>query len=481
MEEQEINKIRTQYQSGLWPQFIESIDINGLRAFHGETINFNFPVCAIVGENGSGKSTILKAIACAYNKEDKSRHFYPAKFFLDTHWDKIQNVTINYRIKRGNDVSSFRISKLTQRWNFPEKPVGRNVFLFDISRTLPLDATVGYAKIAKQAAGEVSSQSLTVEYLHWISFILGKDYSDARFVQPDINEDRQVGILKQSFGEVSQFHQGAGEDTTHDLFMVFQSIPEYSLLIIDEVEASLHPRAQRRLIRFLLWLSRHKRIQIIVSTHSPYIFDELPREARILLIPSNTGLNVVYGSSTEFAMSRIDDERVPSLHLFVEDYEAQSMLREIIYASEQADEIIPQIDINIVGPANVVSFLGDLSDKNKLPYKGLGVLDGDYPDSKGCIQLPGNEAPERIVFTQLKEGNWYALTERFGIGAGTLFTVLEDSMRDPDHHNWCVLIGNKLRLSNKRVWDIIVKEWVKMCLTNEYKKLIITKIIDNLN
>ncbi|MEX3962619.1 AAA family ATPase [Paraburkholderia sp. EG286B] len=60
---------------------------------------------------------------------------------------------------------------------------------------------------------------------------------------------RQVGLLERECGEVSQFHKGAGEDATLDLFRVLQGIPQYSLLLIDEVEASLHPQAQRRLIR----------------------------------------------------------------------------------------------------------------------------------------------------------------------------------------------------------------------------------------
>jgi predicted ATP-dependent endonuclease of OLD family len=90
-----------------------------------------------------------------------------------------------------------------------------------------------------------------------------------------------VGLLQREWGEVSQFHQGAGEDATLDLFRTLQNVPQNALLVIDEVEASLHPRAQRRLIRFLLWLSRIKRVQIILSTHSPYVLEELPQEARV--------------------------------------------------------------------------------------------------------------------------------------------------------------------------------------------------------
>lgn len=481
MDTSEIVKLKDQFASGQWPQFLEMVKITGLRGFNGEAVNFNFPVVTIVGENGSGKSTLMKAIACGYDKDAKVRHYYPSKLFLDTQWDNFENVEIEYRVKRGSNVDSFRVSKGKKRWNFPEKKFIRSIFIFDISRTLPLDATAGYAKIAKQAASEASTAALDADNLKWLSYILGKAYKQARFATTDINAEKQVGLLEYPFGEISQFHQGAGEDATLDLFMALQSIPENSLLLIDEVEASLHPRAQRRLIKYLLWLSRKKRLQLILSTHSPYIFDELPREARILLIPSHTGLNVVYGASSEFAMSRLDDETQPALHLFVEDYETAQLLREIILGSPDAETILPQISINVVGPANVVSFLGRLSSEAKLPYKALGVLDGDQNASPGCIVLPGGDAPEKMVFAGLKALKWNNLDHRFGIGAGTLFDHFNDAMLSPDHHEWCGIIGDKIKQGRKQVWDIFANEWCKQALQADQRKIILDAIKDRLS
>ncbi|QBG48678.1 ATP-binding cassette domain-containing protein [Verrucomicrobia bacterium S94] len=62
----EINRIRDQFQSGLWPQFVEHIELENLRSWKQQGVNFKFPVTAVVGENGTGKSTLLKALACAY-------------------------------------------------------------------------------------------------------------------------------------------------------------------------------------------------------------------------------------------------------------------------------------------------------------------------------------------------------------------------------------------------------------------------------
>ncbi len=291
MDQSEINTIRSQYQAGQWPQFLQMVQITGLRGWTGQSVEFRFPVVAIVGENGSGKSTLMKAAASVYENKDKKKRFFPSAFFVETHWDKIQSVTLEYVVKRGTNIETFRIKKATARWRKPKKLPMRDVFLLDIARTLPLDASAGYAKIARLAADEVESAEIDDTFRGRLSHVLGRNYIKARFATSGIDKKRQVGLLQREFGELSQFHQGAGEDATLDLFRTLQGLPAHSLLLIDEVEASLHPRAQRRLVRFLLWLSRQRRIQIVLSTHSPYVLSELPLEARVLLLPGPQGLS----------------------------------------------------------------------------------------------------------------------------------------------------------------------------------------------
>lgn len=46
-----------------------------VRAFRGPTVTFEFPVTALIGPNGGGKSTVLGSAACAY------RDIRPGVFF----------------------------------------------------------------------------------------------------------------------------------------------------------------------------------------------------------------------------------------------------------------------------------------------------------------------------------------------------------------------------------------------------------------
>ena len=154
----------------------------------------------------------------------------------------------------------------------------------------------------------------------------------------------------------------------------------------------------------------------------------------------------------------------------------QTLLREIIAAHPEGGEILSRISIDRVGPANVVKLLGQLAHNGRLRYKAFGILDGDSETSEGCIKLPGNEAPEYVVFNGLKGLNWKDLQERFGIGAGSLFTILEDAMLDPYNHKWTSLVGDKVLKSSTSVWEILCNQWCKICLTEEEKGVIVEAV-----
>ena len=154
-------------------------------------------------------------------------------------------------------------------------------------------------------------------------------------------------------------------------------------------------------------------------------------------------------------------EMYPELYLYVEDKDAEVLVYEILKKSDVNDNVLSRVKCVVVGPSNVVQMMGELSSNNTLPQRGIGVLDGDMAPHNGCINIPGGDAPEKVVYHTLKHFNWNNLDNRFGIGAGTLFDLLDETILLPDHHNWSSSVGDRVKKSKSTVWNILSEEYVK--------------------
>ena len=121
-----------------------------------------------------------------------------------------------------------------------------------------------------------------------------------------------------------------------------------------------------------------------------------------------------------------------------------------------------------------------LGKAGKLPYRSLAIVDGDHVDPN-CFRLPGNVAPERLIYGDLKSKGWPNLAERFGIGAGTLLTVLEDAMLEPDHHKWNAKVGDQIVKSSVSVWEVLASEWCRSCLDSDQRKSLSDAVTDIVN
>jgi hypothetical protein len=236
-----------------------------------------------------------------------------------------------------------------------------------------------------------------------------------------------------------------------------EDIPPNSIVLIDEIETSLHPRSQRRLIRDLAEASRVKELQIILSTHSPYVLDELPSEARLYVWESAAGRAVIKGVSPQFAMTKMDLEPHPECDVYVEDERAETMLREIIVKA--APELVARCLIVPFGAASVGQSLGIMANGNRFPRPTCVFLDADQEASTGCTILPGGDAPERVVFEALKQKGWPTIATRVGRSHSNVVDACERAMTADDHHEWVRLAADVLVLGGGHLWQALCAEW----------------------
>ncbi len=468
----EVGKIREKTGTAPWPKYLKSVRITGLRGWNGQQVRFPFPVTVISGENGSGKSTVLKAAACAYTNSLPGANTYLAgTFFPDTPWETISDATLAFSMKHGEGDRNYQIRRATRRWRIPSSGrAERAIFWQDISRTLPKEATIGYGQIAKRTANEVAAEQLNDDFRKFYSSILGRAYDDARFATTDADENRRVGVVSLGDDDYSQFHQGAGEASSLDFMLLAQNIPTTALVLIDEVEASLHPRSQRRLMHFLLWVARRNHVQVIVSSHSPYVLDEVPPDARVFLARNGDDVEVVYGLSTEYSLNRMDDMDSPDLWVYCEDTEAVELAKELLRIAEPSIEL-ERLKFMETGPADAVKALGRLAHNDRLPVRAVGVLDGDEAPGDGTIKLPGTFAPEVQVFTDILADGVPFLAARLSLVEGAVRSALERASTRDDHHDWP---AEAARLLNNQtpsyLWITMCSVWVQHCVSEEEKQ-----------
>lgn len=454
---QEIKRLFEKWDANTgWPKRLEWLSIKGVRGWAGERIDFNFPLVAIVGENGSGKSTILQAAAAVYRSPGSSDRF-ASDFCPDTAWDSQSGVEIRYSVREGELSRTGSVRKPTGRWRGNPERRERQVIYTDLSRLQPVSTRVGYARIARAGAQESSATAFSNDAIGRLTAILGRSYTAAKNAISTIDVTRPVTVLSSGQNSYSGFHQGAGEMTVAEL--VSWDIPKGSLVLIDEIETSLHPRAQRRLVRDLAAIARTKDVQFIFSTHSPYVLEELPERARIQVSITGGVKTLLRGVSPYFAMTKMDDASYYEAEVYVEDDSSKTWVDEILAA--RLPQRFATTLVTPCGPASVGKMLGQMVEAGRFSRPSAVFLDADQDPAPGCHILPGaGEPPERYIFASLTSINFGDLPEMLKRPFADISSAIATAMTLTDHHDWVRSVSNEIRVPEKAVWQAMVSEWV---------------------
>jgi len=436
-------------------------------------------IMAIVGENGSGKSTVIQSAASVY-ESTAPKHFlkgrgFASDYFPNTTWDDIREVEIKYSLLEGDKRKTDTIRNPGERWHGNYGRSERPVVYIDLSRILPVAARVGYSRIAKTRHKEKEARDFDKYRLERFNQIMGRTYDFAKMSLTDVDPKRRVPVMGFHGCGYSGFHQGGGETTIAELIQT--DMPKYGLVLIDEIETSLHPRSQRRLIRDLAEKCKENESQIILTTHSPFILDELPYEARAQIIQTEDGKkSIVYGVSPEFAMSKMDDIPQYDCDIFVEDKRSQILLIEILV--KYAKDIVLNCRLISFGAASVGRALGIMVSQKRFPKPSCVFLDGDQGSATGCNQLPGQDPPEYVVFGALKAANWPGVAARTGRPHADIVDACNRAMSLTNHRDWINNAATQLLMGGDILWQALSAEWVNHCLPPEEARKIIQPIED---
>ncbi len=397
-------------------------------------IQFTYPITAFVGENGSGKTTMLALAACAFHNDDtfhqfsrkKSYFTYGDFFTFSAEETGLQGIKITYTIRQleaGNTVDkpNIRRKKPSGKWNdFNTRPF-RNVIYLGIHRIVPPSESSAHRSYRNHFKQSDISEPILSKVKTMAGRIFGRNYSALKIL---LRNTYRLFVVERNDFTYSGFNMGAGENAVISILLDLLLAGPGALMVIDEIELGLHAKAQKEFIQVLKEICSDQKCQIICSTHSSIVLNSLPPEARFFIQNQNSQTIITPQISAEFAFGKLAGQNTQELDVFVEDSVGKSILQNIlpknlrervqIYDIGSDQAVLKQVAAHYrEKKINFIAFLD--GDKRNTHQSQIATvkkhlecrIDSDdvfcsIIDKRLCY-IPGNEWPERSLLQYIKK------------------------------------------------------------------------------
>lgn len=393
----QINDLFEKVRNRNYGKYLLKIVIDKARAIEGKTIDFEFPVTAIVGPNGGGKTTIAGASAILY------KDIAPATFFAKS--GKYDPSMLNWRIEyeaidkgvRENDTVRRTAKYHNLKW--ARNTLDRDVLVFGVSRTVPAAERKELRRCISNnfEVDDTNIEGISDIVSQSVSSILDKDVSQYKHLK--IDDKGNVTLLsgQNHKGDTfSEFHFGAGESSIIRMVLQLEAANDNSLVIIEEIENGLHPVATIRMVEYLITLAERKKIQAIFTTHSNDALHPLPNNA----IWASVNGELYKGKLDIRSLRAISGQISSKLVVFVEDEFAAMWTRQIFSSINNA--AIDAISTHpMKGDGTAVKVHNHHRIDPSAKQTSICIIDGDSEqednENNGIFRLPG-ACPESSVF-----------------------------------------------------------------------------------
>ena len=321
--------------------FLDEVRLKGLRGIRNLRVAFDYPVSVIGGPNGCGKSTVLFACAAAYTPPGGSARAYtPAALFPGFSGggaagfvDQAGGTALEfYYLAAG--VRYSMVWKRGRSWGrsfMGRKDVRqpeRAVYLRTLANLTNPSEVRGLLQLGR---GTFDAEEITPDLLLFARRILPHKYRGVSLIRGRNRDLLFAGLDRRNAVRYSEFHMSAGERAILRMSKDVSNL-KGALILIDEIEAGLHPWTQQQLMLELQRVALRNDLQAVVTTHSPVVLDSVPPEGRIFLERDATTLDVtrrpawrdifqkaLYGQSTDRLSILCEDEVAEGVILGVLD------------------------------------------------------------------------------------------------------------------------------------------------------------------
>lgn len=452
---------------------IRRLHIEKLKGLKKLDISFEKNLTSIMGVNGTGKSTVLHALACMFSPAEKGEN-HQWKFFFtptpDASWQGSQMV-LTFFDENTQTENQREYRKSTDRWSprYTSRPK-RDVFYLGIDSGLPeieKERQTSYIDYHTR----VSEDQLAERIIHTAAQILCKDYQS--LTDHAVKNKHFFGIRTLSDINYSALSMGAGEQRLIKILTVVYHAAPYSLILIDEIDLLLHSNAQKQLIKKLSDLAQRKNLQIVFTTHSLEI-GKLTEFVDIRYLYQTKGKTLVYDRITPDIIFDMNRESTQPLIVYVEDDLAEAIVSQL----SDGLRMSRYVNIRNIGSAQNAFTLaaGMMIEGNPLEHR-LIVLDGDIyqtdEDKKKQLRrllsgtetnhddkiaaalslitqfsLPERSCPEKFIYDLLLDVD----------GADEVTDCAKQVTGVVDSHDWLNQIVERMNQDRKIVLHKIIKQ-----------------------
>ena len=374
------------------------LEAGALRGLIGPIkLEIDFPLLALAGKNGAGKSTLLALACCAYHNEASGYHqpkrnlpYYRFSDFFIQHPKELSPEGISIMcgiayddwrksetLPEGIGVGWQRQTKKEGgKWSDYDRRVPRNVVFLGIDRIVPhaeRGPSRSYSRVFKESPPRGWEEKVRIT----VGKILGRTYDGFRYLGHSRYSLPIVTVGKTVY---SGLNMGAGENALFEIFSVLHDCGQGALMVIDEIELGLHAEAQRKFISELKKTCLELHAQVICTTHSREIFEQLPKDARCFVETVNGKTKILTGISPEYSFSKLSGVGSNELEILVEDDVAKSLLTAALPANLRT-----RTSISVIGSSKCLARQLAAAYARKNKNSVLAVFDGDQRTEEGKL------------------------------------------------------------------------------------------------
>ncbi len=415
---------RLQAKKPQMPHFLSEVYIEGLRGIDGLRTAFEYPVTVIGGGNASGKSTVLFAAACAYKVPGAGvREFVPSTLFPDfrakvgDRWDERGKVVMDFEYSTPDGRRSMRWGRL-KSWNrsyFGRKGAAqpeRLVYLRTLANLTNPSEVRGVLAMS-HLPSPPDETALTPWEIDFAQRMVPFRYAEVLSLSSD--RKNLLFAVQEGGAKYSELHMAAGERAIIRLSQKIAHMKD-GLVLVDEVEAGLHPWVQQLLMLQLQKLALQNNLQVIVTSHSSVVLNSVPPAGRVFLERDEEGRVSVVPAYRDIVQDALYGRSARTLNVLCEDAAAEAILWGLVDQIAARDRINRE-SIKVGRDTGAGEFPAHARAMRKFGQidNVVFVLDGDRRghDDDDKIRraaeqdvpvffLPGDSTPEAWVWEKLR-------------------------------------------------------------------------------